>query len=490
MKSAAALCALACTSAERAEDLVTGIPGFPDAKTWGFKAYSGYLDVPGPINGYDALRIHYQFHTSQGNPSSDPVAIWHQGGPGGASSFGLYTEMGAFLVGDAAHGRYMNPWAWNRVANMLYMDSPAGSGAFSQCLQGGEVVACSWDDRSQGEAYAHSLQAFYKAFPEFAKNDLYLTGESYFGQYGPNIAHFILNNEPFASQINLKGIAAGNACWGGTENCVACNGPSNDKIDVDLFFGKALFSPKLKQQIDKTCDFPTDYTAASGECTKPVNDACQTLLRQMRQEVGPHNTYFIYDNCPQTEDFLQRVGKDSAWLTGMLRRNLHGNSTRQVLKDMNGGFDWDCIGDLEGFLSDVNVLEALHLGARAGSAFQYGTSGPASVTLWPELAKKLRVLIYNGDADACVPYNGNEDWIGSLEEQGKLTEIKEWAPWFTSNEAAPAGYVTRYQAPGASVDFSFQTIRLAGHMVPTFQPEAGYVMIRDFFKDSTPVAVV
>ena len=46
------------------------------------------------------------------------------------------------------------------------------------------------------------------------------SGESYAGQYVPNIAHFILNNEPFTSRINLKGIALGNACWGGNATLV------------------------------------------------------------------------------------------------------------------------------------------------------------------------------------------------------------------------------------------------------------------------------
>ena len=75
---------------------------------------------------------------------------------------------------------------------MLYLESPAGSGqssGFSSCIKGGKPVACSWDDVSQAEAYAHSLQAFYKAFPEFSSNELYLTGESYFGQVGRLNAH-------------------------------------------------------------------------------------------------------------------------------------------------------------------------------------------------------------------------------------------------------------------------------------------------------------
>jgi hypothetical protein len=44
-------------------------------------------------NDYDSLSIHYQFHASQGNPKTDPVATWHQGGPGGSSiDVGLCTH--------------------------------------------------------------------------------------------------------------------------------------------------------------------------------------------------------------------------------------------------------------------------------------------------------------------------------------------------------------------------------------------------------------
>ena len=43
----------------------------------------------------------------------------------------------------------------------------------------------------------------------------------------------------------------------------------------------------------------------------------------------------------------------------------------------------------------------------------------------------MRVLIYNGDSDACVPYKGNEEWTTSLEPRGIVTEKKPWHPWFT-----------------------------------------------------------
>ena len=172
-----------------AADLITSLPGFANS-SWPFKAYSGYLTVPGPfaLNDYDSLKIHYQLHTSQSNPKEDPLVTWHQGGPGGSAiAVGLYTEMGYFQISD--EGTYTNDFAWNLKANMLYLESPAGSGqrhGYSECIKGGKAVTCHWDDVNQGEAYAHSLAAFQKAFPEFATNDLYLTGESYFGQYAPD----------------------------------------------------------------------------------------------------------------------------------------------------------------------------------------------------------------------------------------------------------------------------------------------------------------
>ena len=105
-------------------------------------------------------------------------------------------------------------------------------------------------------ADAHTLATFFAEFPEFAANDLYMTGESYAGQYVPNIAHFILNNEPFTTRLNLKGIALGNACWGGNDTLVECNGPNSHQNMADIYYGKGLSSKELYDEIYETCDFP------------------------------------------------------------------------------------------------------------------------------------------------------------------------------------------------------------------------------------------
>jgi len=470
----ALLAFLAVAAADIPADIVKQIPGFDPAP---FKVYSGFLNVPGPIAGYDQLKIHYQFHESQRSPSKDPLVTWHQGGPGGSSiNVGLYSELGYFQITE--NGPQVNPHAWNNVANMLYLESPAGSGGdygpgYSQCFKGGLKVACAWNDKTQGEAYAHTLQAFLKAFPEYSSHPLYLTGESYFGQYGPNIAHFILNNAPFNTTLNLKGMALGNACSDGDATHVTCL-DNEQQVDVELFYGKGLFSPKLKKKIDQYCNFSHDDNGL----------VCALELLEMRREVGPHNVYDIYDNCPETTEFLTRTGKDMGWLISFLRNNMHNPMARSQLSNMSGGFDWFCNGDLPKFFKDPEVQKALHLDGEKGSGFHYATSGPASIVLYPELVTKLRLLIYNGDADACVPYIANENWIARMEKQGDLQESTPWTPWFSSSKRAPAGYATKYTAPhavaGRDVEFQFKTIRLAGHMVSQFQPEAGLKMITDF----------
>lgn len=52
---------------------------------------------------------------SQGNPDSDPVALWLNGGPGCSSIGGAFEELGPFYVNRDSRSLYENPYAWNKV---------------------------------------------------------------------------------------------------------------------------------------------------------------------------------------------------------------------------------------------------------------------------------------------------------------------------------------------------------------------------------------
>lgn len=83
---------------------------------------------------------------------------------------------------------------------------------------------------------------------------------------------------------------------------------------------------------------------------------------------------------------------------------------------------------------------------------------------------KYRTLIYNGDVDACVPFNDNEEWTRSL----GLPLKEGWRAWMVNKQVA--GYVTVYDLNG----FTFLTVKGAGHMVPEFQPESAFEMFRRY----------
>jgi carboxypeptidase C (cathepsin A) len=84
------------------------------------------------------------------------------------------TEQGPFRPAQDGNLR-PNPYAWNQVANMVFIESPAGVG-FS--------YAENTDDYTTGDSQTaidnyNTIQAFMKRFPEYSANDLYITSESY-----------------------------------------------------------------------------------------------------------------------------------------------------------------------------------------------------------------------------------------------------------------------------------------------------------------------
>ena len=71
----------------------------------------------------------------------------------------------------------MNPFAWNTVANMVFIESPCGVG-FSYSDNKDDYDA---DDASTALDNYDLIQAFLARFPDLRPNDLYISSESYGG---------------------------------------------------------------------------------------------------------------------------------------------------------------------------------------------------------------------------------------------------------------------------------------------------------------------
>ena len=133
---------------------------------------------------------HYWMVESTKDAKNDPVVFWTNGGPGCSGLLGFFTEQGPFK--PQKDGKLeMNEYMWNKVANMVFIESPCGVG-FS--------YSDDKDDYKTGDAQTASdnyalIQEFMKRFPDFRENKLYITSESYGGHYMPTLAKQIVDEQ-------------------------------------------------------------------------------------------------------------------------------------------------------------------------------------------------------------------------------------------------------------------------------------------------------
>lgn len=128
--------------------------------------YSGYLDVDN-----DTKHMHYFYFPSQNDAKLDPLLFWFNGGPGCSSLLGALYEHGPFLINDA-FGIYMNnPFAWNKRANVVYIESPAQVG-FSYM----DTDPITWNDEIVAELNLQAVVDFFVVWPEFNDRSTYIAG--------------------------------------------------------------------------------------------------------------------------------------------------------------------------------------------------------------------------------------------------------------------------------------------------------------------------
>ena len=102
-------------------DKITDLPGLHYDP--GFDMYSGYFTV----NREHDRNLFYWYVESQGDPSADPVIFWTNGGPGCSGMYAFAVEHGPFFITSKGN-LFDNPHSWNKNANILYVESPAGVG--------------------------------------------------------------------------------------------------------------------------------------------------------------------------------------------------------------------------------------------------------------------------------------------------------------------------------------------------------------------------
>lgn len=467
-------------------DLVTSIPGLDGAMT--SRVFSGYIDAISPTTK-QRFKTHYVFTESQSNPTKDPLVMWQQGGPGSSGlGFGYLAELGPYIL-DAESMRqnktavpkpFKNPYSFDHKTNLLIFEHPPGTG-FSYCynnINGQEkAVPCEWNDQTQAEAFANTIEQWYAQFAEYKKHPLYFIGESYAGLLLPFLVSKLIDSPSATATKQLRALAVGNGCPGLSGSTPdkrgTCNGPYGNYDTQHIFesaYGHSAVSRELRDRVFKECNFPCKAPTWTEDC-RSFSPACEQALAEFDRAVGSFNIYNFMDNCGSGNQVRGQLMEGSAY------RTLLNDPLRPT-----GGQVYPC-GTGEAahvWCNRPEVRAALHMkpeafygrpwSSQAGEGMRYTTYTGASFDLYPKILPRYRTTIYNGDVDMCVPYNSNEDWITSLATQQNFSKSEAWRPWLT-DDGVPSGYVTTYSIPGVtSHNFTFVTIKGAGHMVPQYQP--------------------
>eukprot|EP01059_Diplonema_ambulator_P009302 TRINITY_DN19136_c0_g1_i1.p1 TRINITY_DN19136_c0_g1~~TRINITY_DN19136_c0_g1_i1.p1 ORF type:complete len:508 (+),score=88.37 TRINITY_DN19136_c0_g1_i1:48-1526(+) len=465
-------------------DLVTNVPGLQGELPT--RHWSGYIEADLPEGG-QAFFHYYLVENSAKDPKA-PTLMWNNGGPGSSSLMGLFTENGPLTLNDDSFNTeeyaktgvptvFLNPNSWHTIpANVIYVEHPAPTG-FSYCTSN-----CTWTDSTQATANYNFMVNFFKAYPELAQNDFYMVGESYAGVLIPTAALEILKHRTDANKNtapwSLSGFALGNDCPGNlVETCTPYSGWIGTKTAVDFRYGHGMIKDATYKRINEACEGHWGTFKAPPEpCRSLLGDPIRPVMWEAGDTYEMGGGYFLYDNCQP--DLMALSGEGVAEAPS--REKAEERRKLRAAYDLNSG-EYAC-GQERGanvWLNLQEVQTALHVKLVGKTSFDFSTAlvynhSEASLvdTYGETLIKNFRILQYSGDADPCVPYVGTQRWIDSL----NLTIAVDWHPWTAPNTIPVTGYVTTY----ALNNFTFATIRGAGHMAPRYKPRESLYMITNY----------
>jgi cathepsin A (carboxypeptidase C) len=366
------------------------------------------------------------FFESRNDPTNDPVVLWLNGGPGCSSLVGLFQELGpATIKPDQTIER--NQYSWNNNASVIFIDQPVNTGySYSKSNSTDSTLAASDD------MYA-LLTLFFHEFPEYAKQDFHIAGESYAGHYIPGIGHRMVTASD--NTINLKSIMVGNGLTDPLTQYayyrpMAC-GEGGYKAVLDQSECKAMDDalPSCQSKIQKCYD---------GE-----KEPCRTAFQEC-------NSAF-FNPYTNTGADVYDIRPDSKPIESGSEKWLNTDKVMEALGVEVSGYS-ECSNDVyAGFEESGDWMQPIHLYV-------------------PDILAKIPVLIYAGDADYICNWLGNRAWTKKLEWPGKDE--------FNKADVQPLSLGdSQYGNLTVAQNFAFIQVFQAGHMVPYNQPEGSLDML-------------
>ncbi|KAL5717012.1 Protein cbp3 [Ranunculus cassubicifolius] len=390
--------------------------------------HAGYYKLQ---HSHDA-RMFYFFFESR-NSKKDPLVIWLTGGPGCSSELAVFYENGPFTIAKNM-SLLWNNYGWDKASNLLYVDQPTGTGfSFSSDER---------DLRHNEEGVSNDLydflQAFFKEHPEYAKNEFYITGESYAGHYIPAFAARVHqgNKAKEGLHINLKGFAIGN---GLTDPAVQYKAYTDYALDNKIIQESDY---KSINRMLPACELAIKLCGTDGKASCMASYlVCNTIFNRIMKLAGDKNYYDIRKKCEGSlcYDFS----------------NMETFLKQKSVKDALG------VGDIDFVSCSPTVYEAMLMDWMRN----------LEVGIPALLEDGIKMLIYAGEYDLICNWLGNSRWVHAMEWSGQ----KEFVGSPTIPFLVDGGEAGQLKTHGP---LSFLKVHDAGHMVPMDQPKAALEMLR------------
>ncbi|KAI3736212.1 hypothetical protein L6452_15750 [Arctium lappa] len=401
------------------KSIIKRLPGYPSNLP--FKLETGYVG----IGKNEDVQLFYYFVESTRNPEEDPLIFYIPGGPGASALIAFLYEIGPLMF-DLDNGQdnitlKLNPNSWLQMANIIFMDIPAGTGYSYADTQEGWI--------SSDSILVNQANDFIKKFlidhPKFLKNPLYVAGISYTGIVVPKITLEIYEGNEGGDQqtLNIQGYIL--------------ISPLTDKFNdfnsrLEYAYRMALISDDIHKSAIENCN--GNYVTVD-----TLNALCANSLHRYKQ----NNFIKVVEIWANTEVAQQalnvRQGKIGKWK--LFNNTMHYNQGKN---------------DTECYAYDIFSSFAYHKKLSS---------------------KNCRALILSGDHDMTFPYVGVEQWITSL----NLGIEIPWKPFYVDGQVG--GYQTKYAQNDYSLTFT--TVKGAGHIVPNCKPKETMLVTELWFSSPT-----
>ncbi|CAE7237060.1 SCPL22 [Symbiodinium pilosum] len=370
------------------QDEITKLPGAPAVQ---FRMFSGYIDV-------NQGQTFYWFVESQTDPANAPLFLWTNGGPGCSGLAGFMTEQGPFRVRADGETLVLNNYAWNKVVNMVFIEQPVGVG-FSTANP--DAV---YGDQQAAEDNYKFILGFLDRFPEYKKNDFYISSESYGGHYTPTLGKLLADRDGVPT---FRGIFLGNPLT---------YMMYRDYGEYGTAWGHQLLPAPLWKQ----------YEAASCATTFPSSETCNEITAQMEKILSGFDMYALdFPTCNPAEaagqqERLQLMGKLN------LAKGIVPPTYQPCSSDHS-----------EKYLNLPEVQAAIHAKSTkwsqcsnaVGSAYNSTDLNQPMMPYWKHLIEKgtLNLMVYSGDDDAVCATLGSQQFVWDLGYEPIVN--KSWVPW-------------------------------------------------------------